>query len=300
MRQEISHQLSAGLNDLRSLSDEISRHEASIVELQRFQSEAGSRLGKKSGDVAGLRSAIAEVKQEVSGLAKASEQQEFRLSEVESRVSVEARSSDAPRETASALAEPLASSLREAEARIHSRQQEFQQRLTAWQEELETNLTRELENVSAAGGDLKQCFEDFSTQQRRSFTELRVESRAAIRSEASNLVALDEQLWQCDERLARRIDELVATRQSQVAPERLSAPEAARAVDDGQEVQVASALVAELRSGKPPNQPRWSSLAEDGPESLARQVEERARKAGAAHSHSPARLRFKAQSVADK
>lgn len=302
VRQEISHQLEKGLKDMRSLSGEISRHESSLAELQRFQSDVGTWLREKSSDVAELRSRFGDVKQEISGLAKASERQGSRLSEVESRTVADAKLAGAPSEPPKSLVGQPASTLREAEARIHNSQQELQQRLTVWQEELETNLTRELETLSAARGDLKQCFEDFAAEQRRSVAELRLESRAGIRSEASSLAALDEQLWLTDERLGRRIDELTSrflpSQASSMAVAVGAAPASATA--DGQEVQVASALVAELQSGKPPNQPRWSALVEDEPEALARRAEERARKAGAAHSHSPARLRFKAQAVEDQ
>merc|ERR1711957_979776 len=43
--------------------------------------------------------------------------------------------------------------------------------------------------------------------QRRIVAELRLETAAALRSEASAVAALDEQLWLTDQRLGQRIDE---------------------------------------------------------------------------------------------
>lgn len=66
-------------------------------------------------------------------------------------------------------------------------QRELEQRIELWQAALQKEI---------------------AAQQKRLVTELRGEIKSGLRSETSNLAALDEQLWSTDQRLGQRIDEL--------------------------------------------------------------------------------------------
>merc|ERR1719163_1172820 len=55
---------------------------------------------------------------------------------------------------------------------------------------------------------MKQRKDEIAAMQRRLTAEMRAETRAALKSEQSMIAQIDEQLWQTDQRLGQRIDEL--------------------------------------------------------------------------------------------
>merc|ERR1740129_1878685 len=82
----------------------------------------------------------------------------------------------------------LAQQALDLEGRLEETHRGFETKVEDWQMELQKELVQ---------------------LNKRSAAELRVETRAALRSEAAAVAALDEQLWLTDQRLGQRVDEVM-------------------------------------------------------------------------------------------